>query len=80
MGFRTICRGQLAVEAASRVSDENENNAVFFFKAEINKNTSNWTGIGFLVGSDRTVVHFFLSCELTSTTRLSLVHLSPEGD
>lgn len=43
-------------------------------------NTSNWIGIGFLVGSDRTVVHFFLSWELTSTTRLSLVHLSQEGE
>lgn len=37
--------------------------------------TSNWDGMGFLVGSGLTVVHFFLSWELTSTTRLSFAHL-----
>lgn len=37
--------------------------------------TSNWAGIGFLVGSGLTVVHFLLSLELTSTTRLSFAHL-----
>lgn len=31
--------------------------------------------MGFLVGSGLTVVHFFLSWELTSTTRLSFAHL-----
>lgn len=41
--------------------------------------TSNWDGMGFLVGSDLTVVHFFLSWELTSTTRLSFAHLSEKG-
>lgn len=53
----------------------------FFSKQQSNiqRCTSNWAGIGFLVGSERTVVHFFLSWELTSTTRLSLVHLSQEG-
>lgn len=39
------------------------------------KHTSNWDGMGFLVGSGLTVVHFFLSWELTSTTRLSFAHL-----
>ncbi len=37
--------------------------------------TSNWDGMGFLVGRGLTVVHFFLSWELTSTTRLSFAHL-----
>lgn len=37
--------------------------------------TSNWDGMGFLVGSGLTVVHFRLSWELTSTTLVSLAHL-----
>ncbi len=37
--------------------------------------TSNWAGMGFLVGRVRTVVHFFRSIELTRTTRLSLDQL-----
>lgn len=35
--------------------------------------------MGFLVGSGLTVVHFFLSWELTSTTRLSFAHLREDG-
>lgn len=41
----------------------------------VNTLTSNWDGIGFLIGSGLTVVHFFLSWELTSTTRLSFAQL-----
>lgn len=36
--------------------------------------TSNWDGMGFLVGSGLTVVHFRLSWH-TSTTLVSLAHL-----
>lgn len=37
--------------------------------------TSNWEGMGFLVGRGLTGVHFFLSCEVTSTTLRSLAQL-----